>query len=138
MPVRKAKHKGRRSSNPAKKEISSRGSILTEEELCQHVTAQYIHGPGGTLRASAAKRYHQQEEQELENIVQLKRLDQHPALVLNADYQVRVSYDNHCLCWGCCCYAKGNLLIFVPPVGVAHKFPSSQHVALARSCQGSV
>ncbi|KAI2496084.1 HNH endonuclease [Fragilaria crotonensis] len=87
MPVRKAKHKGRRSSNPAKKEISSRGSILTEEELCQHVTAQYIHGPGGTLRASAAKRYHQQEEQELENIVQLKRLDQHPALVLNADYQ---------------------------------------------------
>ena len=95
MPVRKAKHKGRRtnSSSPKKsKELANRGTFLTEEEVRQHVTAQYVHGPGGTLRASTAKRHQQQGQRELEHIAQLQRLDQHPALVLNADYQVRGLY----------------------------------------------
>ena len=92
MPARKAKHKGRRSnSKPKQKELSNRVSYLTEEEVRQHVTAQYVHGPGGTLRASTSKRHQQHAQQEYEHIVQLKRLDQHPALVLNADYQVRGS-----------------------------------------------
>ena len=93
MPARKAKHKSRKGPVVAKETSHTRLTILTDDEVRQHVTAQYIHGPGGTLRTAIAKRQQQQQkrqqQQDEENLEQLKRLDQHPALVLNADYQVR-------------------------------------------------
>ena len=91
MPARRAKHKSRKGPVVPKETSHTRLTILTDDEVRQHVTAQYIHGPGGTLRTAIAKRQQQerQQQQDDENLEQLKRLDQHPALVLNADYQVR-------------------------------------------------
>jgi hypothetical protein len=101
LPPRKAKHKRRRAAAAKKERLPNVAVALSDDEIRQHVTAQYIHGPGGTLRSATVKRqklskHHQKVQQRLpiastcddSHLAQLRRLDQHPALVLNADYQV--------------------------------------------------
>jgi hypothetical protein len=103
MPPRKAKHKRRRAASGKKERLPNSAVALTDDEIRQHVTAQYIHGPGGTLRSVMVKRQqsnknNQKLQQRLpvastgdnSHLEQLRRLDQHPALVLNADYQVSI------------------------------------------------
>jgi hypothetical protein len=102
MPSRKAKHKRRRGTSGSKERLPSSAVALTDDEIRQHV-----HGPGGTLRSAVLKRQklskHDQKLQHRSPMVstacncdnshleQLRRLDQHPALVLNADYQVSLT-----------------------------------------------
>ena len=82
-------------------------SSISDEELAHHVSSLYIHGPGGVFSEVTKKRerrelrkYHMDTttassgsiyrksalEEEYEKY--LRKLDRHPALVLNADYQV--------------------------------------------------
>lgn len=85
-------HKGKRSN----RKKSSSGSIsskgLSEAELRHHVSAKYVNGPGGRLRPTLAKRRKWEDKKQTadEQAKQLHKLDRHPALVLNADYQVRI------------------------------------------------
>lgn len=95
MPSRKAKHKDRKRKTTTKKvSRGNGGQILTEQELAQHVSAQYITGRGGVLRESHAKAKRREDSTRLKEIdpdfnQHLRNLDRHPALVLNANYQVR-------------------------------------------------
>lgn len=83
--TRKRKQKNRKNSLSESK--SRKG--LSESDLRQHVSAQYVNGPGGILRPTVAKqrRRERQRNEVDEHIKQLHKLDRHPALVLNADYQ---------------------------------------------------
>jgi hypothetical protein len=57
--------------------------VLSEDELIDHVTSQYIKGKdGGPLL--------EDNPEETAHALYLKRLRGHPVLVLNADYQVRL------------------------------------------------
>jgi len=73
-----------------------RGNPITEDEVAQHVSSRYVNGPGGILFDSVNKRKRQEASSKLygtdkshkDQVQHLKKLDMHPALVLNADYQV--------------------------------------------------
>jgi hypothetical protein len=54
--------------------------VISEDELIDHVTSQYIKGKDGPLEESPVDAH----------ALYLKRLRGHPVLVLNADYQVRL------------------------------------------------
>ena len=101
------------SSHRHNKDAAKRGVPLSLEELAEHVSHEYIHGPGGRLRGFERKRTrfdhtygppsslsdrakHGEEEEEGEQEESppkeehqsvIRNLDRHPALVLNADYQ---------------------------------------------------
>jgi 5-methylcytosine-specific restriction endonuclease McrA len=71
---------------------------LSEQEVAEHVAALYIHGPGGILRDSERRRQRRQSELDRtlppldrqdahQQLQSLRKLDRHPALLLNADYQ---------------------------------------------------
>jgi hypothetical protein len=55
---------------------------MSPQELAHHVAHQYLHGSGGVFRQTSAK-----SEQRDEQTSFLRKLDRHPALLLNADYQ---------------------------------------------------
>ena len=99
------KKKGRR------KTTSDRGPI-SPQDLADHVSTMYIHGPGGKLRETEDRRHRRQNEmhqqqslafastttapgtkmtidwkQQEEQLASIRKLDRHPALLLNADYQ---------------------------------------------------
>jgi len=83
---RKKKHKNR------KKMKVRKGSHLTEDDLATHVSSRYVYGPGGILKQAEKKRNRQEASRMFldgnkDQVEVLKRLDRHPALVLNADYQ---------------------------------------------------
>lgn len=69
---------------------------VSELDVGHHVATQYITGPGGILRDKAARRDRMERSTEIlendqthkEQMEYLRNLDRHPALVLNADYQV--------------------------------------------------
>ena len=86
VPKRKSKRKGRRKRTRQK---ANTGPI-SEQDLRHHVANQYMHGPGGKLKATAAR---SARNSFLTNghAAHLKKLDRYPALLLNADYQVRVT-----------------------------------------------
>jgi len=78
---------------------------MSKQDLAHHVARQYLTGGGGMLHENRlkAKRFEKQTSSILEidashkkHLENLKRLDRHPALVLNADYQVRNLNDE---CW---------------------------------------
>jgi len=77
----------RKAKQKRKKKMRKRGaSVLSESDLQHHVATQYIYGPGGKLKdvkARAAK-HRKWKNDQAEN---LRKLDGHPALLLNADYQ---------------------------------------------------
>lgn len=87
----KRTRKNRKNKVSAAREDPSASRPLSESDLHQHVNAQYVNGPGGTLRPTVAKqRAREAQKRDLdEQTKRLHNLDRHPALVLNADYQVR-------------------------------------------------
>lgn len=89
---------------------------LTDEQVRQHVNAQYFRGPNGVFRGHMKR-----EEKILKNdddqTKYLKKLERHPSLVLNADYQV--SANAVCSCF-CACFRKALLIYFSPHVWCAH------------------
>jgi 5-methylcytosine-specific restriction endonuclease McrA len=94
LPIRKKKKSRRSRQSAAKKEKalnrithdhnSEEGQFLTEEQVSSHVSDIYTHGPGGTMRVQEERR--QRLAAISEQADYLKKLDRHPALVLNADY----------------------------------------------------
>ena len=90
---RLVKHKMRRK----KMRQNARSGPLSKEELAKHVASQYVSGSGGIFKEVDAKRKRQElhrhkngeTNMNKEQVEYLKKLDRHPALVLNADYQVR-------------------------------------------------
>lgn len=80
---------------PSELVSSSNGLPISGDELANHVSASYIEGPGGFFQSTDAKRQRQEEENKIfetdpshrKHIEYLRKLDRHPALVLNADYQ---------------------------------------------------
>lgn len=74
------------------------GPIANENELAMHVSSQYVAGPGGLFKQVDARRKRQEKASIFRNeenynkkqVEYLRMLDRHPALVLNADYQVRI------------------------------------------------
>lgn len=87
----KRKRKNRKKRVSTTKENTSVSRALSDSDLHQHVNAQYVNGPGGTLPPTVAKqRAREAKKHEVdEQTKRLHNLDRHPALVLNADYQVR-------------------------------------------------
>lgn len=64
---------------------------ISDDDLAHHVSSMYINGPGGLLMDAAKKRERFVESTmsfDNEHVDLLRKLDQHPTLVLNADYQV--------------------------------------------------
>ena len=74
--------------------------ILSEQDIAEHVSSLYIHGPGGVLRDTERRRQRRQHEiqsmmtfshidqtEAQQQLQTLRNLDRHPALLLNADYQ---------------------------------------------------
>jgi 5-methylcytosine-specific restriction endonuclease McrA len=108
LPLRSSKSKKKKASRKKgsrgnNKPTSSNGHPLTEQDLADHVSHLYTHGPGGTLRETERRRQRQQYELDLrqqtllreetaarteeEHLATLRKLDHHPALLLNADFQ---------------------------------------------------
>jgi 5-methylcytosine-specific restriction endonuclease McrA len=108
LPLRKSKKK--KASRGSHKKAASRkstvpkhGAALTDQDLADHVSHLYIHGPGGVLRETERRRARQEHElgrrqmlleaaaataaQEEAHLATLRNLDHHPALLLNADFQ---------------------------------------------------
>ena len=97
-PKRKIKHKNRKTKTKMRRNTAvMKNGPLNEEELALHVSSQYVAGPGGLFKQVDARRKRQEkasifsseENCNMEQVEYLKKLDRHPALVLNADYQVR-------------------------------------------------
>lgn len=91
--------KQRRKAHRRKKRKPSTDSastkLVTELDVAQHVSSQYLNGGGGFLSNSNARRKRMEKSHEMfvtdpshkKHAEYLKKLDRHPALVLNADYQ---------------------------------------------------
>ena len=98
LPKRTARHQKRKKKMKAQKG-SSRIEMpnhkyrpVSDDEIAHHVSSMYITGPGGFMKEAAIKREKQNDN---EHLAFLKKLDRHPTLVLNADYQVGA-----CACTG--------------------------------------
>ncbi len=68
---------------------------INDDELAHHVSAMYMKGPGGKMRQVDIKRKRMEAASNLEVDMTerehrryMSKLDRHPALVLNADFQV--------------------------------------------------
>jgi hypothetical protein len=68
-----------------KQKKSNKSKALNADEIAHHVSSMYITGPGGMMKETQIKRKKQKHN---EHLTFLKKLDRHPTLVLNADYQV--------------------------------------------------
>jgi len=100
MPHQQTSAAPRRKRNRKKMKRQKRSSQLhdqkrrrnvSDDDLARHVSSMYINGPGGLLTDAAKKRERYVKSTrsfDNEHIVLLRQLDKHPALVLNADYQV--------------------------------------------------
>jgi len=91
LPKRKAKHQKRNkmkaqkgSSLMDKQKKNNKSNALNADEIAHHVSSVYITGPGGMMKETQIKRKKQKDN---EHLTFLKKLDRHPTLVLNADYQ---------------------------------------------------
>ena len=93
----KSKRKLRRKSGKsASVGTTATGKPLTESDVGHHVAERYISGPGSVLRDKKSRRDRmetqntivQEDASHKEQMQYLRMLDRHPALVLNADYQV--------------------------------------------------
>lgn len=106
LPPRAASELFKRKKLKSKKKKSTDGGKLgqpvTENDIVQHVASKYVTGPGGVLYTSDMKRkkteaahsvattnlFEMDTNKEGQYSDFLKKLDRHPALVLNANYQV--------------------------------------------------
>lgn len=87
---RKEKMVKRRSSS----QLDKTEMPVSSDELANHVSSIYVEGSGGKMRQVEVKRKRQESESNLhingslaEQRAYMSKLDSHPALVLNADYQ---------------------------------------------------
>jgi hypothetical protein len=95
-PPRVIKHKNRQKIKRNNKKHLSKQRLetgpCTADELALHVSSQYVSGPGGILKQIDARRKREEASKRVfcdkEQEEYLKKLDRHPVLVLNADYQV--------------------------------------------------
>ena len=103
----KSKRKLRRKSGKsASLDINPSGKPLPESDIGHHVAKQYITGPGSILRDKASRRDRMETQNKIvtedsshkEQMQYLRMLDRHPALVLNADYQVS-DFTYISFCW---------------------------------------
>ena len=77
------------------------GKPLSSDEIANHVSSRYLNGPGGTMNLLQGKRNRMEESNSIfesdpghkQQVEYLRKLDQHLALVLNADYQVHMEKD---------------------------------------------
>ncbi len=99
-PKRTKKHKNRRKKmRRGKNTAGMKSGPLHIDDLAMHVTSQYISGPGGIFKQADARMKRLEaasllngrvdDEANKEQVGYLRKLDRHPTLVLNADYQVR-------------------------------------------------
>jgi len=93
---KRTKHKNRKKMRSIKGSslLEQKSGPISEDELAHHVFSMYTTGHGGLMKQAENKwRRHQANEDDSydddDQVALLKRLDRHPALVLNADYQVR-------------------------------------------------
>jgi hypothetical protein len=105
-PPRKKKHQSRtkptskrnqsRALAKGKQMSSSSSGPVSASDVRHHVATQYITGPGGVVRDKVARRDRMETNTKMikndpthkKQMEYLRKLDRHPALVLNADYQV--------------------------------------------------
>lgn len=76
-------------------EQKNRNDDVSDDDLAQHVSSMYITGPGGMIKDAAKKRERHEgstSSYNQDHAALLQKLDRHPALVLNADYQVRTGW----------------------------------------------
>lgn len=95
---RQSRAKTRRKKNKVNGRVRATGPTnpISEDDIGHHVAAQYINGPGGMIKGKYARRQQMEAKSAmmqdctspLRQIDYMKDLDRHPALVLNADYQV--------------------------------------------------
>mmetsp|Transcript_2021 Transcript_2021/g.3901 ORF Transcript_2021/g.3901 Transcript_2021/m.3901 type:complete len:370 (-) Transcript_2021:630-1739(-) len=92
LPKRKKKRKTPKTNKSNNNK--NKGQPMTEQELADHVSSLYIHGPGGVLRPRRTAQHQRQQQQEEEDLQQhefesssTRNLDRYPALLLNADYK---------------------------------------------------
>lgn len=102
VPPRTKKHQSRTKSKRKLRrksvETNAPGKPLPESDVACHVADQYITGPGSILRDKASRRDRMATQNKIvmedashkEQMQYLRMLDRHPALVLNADYQVSI------------------------------------------------
>lgn len=99
-PPRRKKHENRKRRKRVKMQRNAgmKSGPCTEDELALHVISEYVSGRGGIFNQIDARRRREEAsglfrensvESNKEQVDYLKKLDRHPALVLNADYQVR-------------------------------------------------
>lgn len=105
VPPRTKKHRSRtkskrklrrKSGKPASVDTTASGKPLTESDVGNHVAERYISGPGSVLRDKKSRRDRMETQNKIvkedtshkEQMQYLRMLDRHPALVLNANYQV--------------------------------------------------
>jgi 5-methylcytosine-specific restriction endonuclease McrA len=98
IPQRQKKHRHRRKKTRTKrteqKKFQEKGPV-SSDEIASHVSSKYISGNGGKLHRMKEKRKRQvasslsyeTDPQHMDHVAYLRKLDRHPALVLNADYQ---------------------------------------------------
>lgn len=87
---KRKKVKLQRGSSQLDKKSNHKSGSVTEDEIAHHVSSMYVNGPGGYLKEASMKREKQSSSfDDKEYLKFLQKLDRHPALVLNADYQVR-------------------------------------------------
>ncbi len=103
-PTRRVIHKNRKKKMRTRKNKNTaaikHGPLNDKEELAMHVSSQYVAGPGGLFKQVDARRKRQEKASifrnedhcNLEQVEYLRKLDGHPALVLNADYQVSLFF----------------------------------------------
>ena len=103
----KSKRKLRRKSGKSTSVgTTASGKPLTESDVGHHVAERYISGPGSVLRDKKSRRDRMETQNKIvkedashkEQMQYLRMLDRHPALVLNADYQVSAGYCCTSLC----------------------------------------
>lgn len=85
---KRKKVKLQRGSSQLDKKSNHKSGSVTEDEIAHHVSSMYVNGPGGYLKEASMKREKQSSSfDDKEYLKFLQKLDRHPALVLNADYQ---------------------------------------------------
>ena len=88
-PPRVIRHKNRKK---IKRKQRLETGPCTADEIALHVSSQYVSGSGGILKQINERRKREDVIKgvlcDTEQEEYLKKLDRHPALVLNADYQV--------------------------------------------------
>ena len=100
--IKQRKRKRRQIEKLKDRPPRKRNTPVSSDELAEHVSGSYVYGRGGVLRESRKRSLHREKSSILyetdpshkRQAQYLHKLDRHPALVLNADYQVSHSIFN--------------------------------------------